>query len=72
MDESIAPDTPAEQVAELLAQRKAAAFDLQKLTEGQALVTADTVVVCDNRVLGKPHSHQEAYDMLRMLSGKCH
>lgn len=36
------------------------------------LLTADTVVVCDGDVLGKPHDEQDAFDMLRKLSGKTH
>jgi septum formation protein len=33
---------------------------------------ADTVVVCDNRVFGKPRSEKEAFSMLRTLSGREH
>ena len=40
--------------------------------EGLILLTADTVVVCDGDVLGKPHDEQDAFDMLRKLSGKTH
>lgn len=36
------------------------------------VVAADTIVVCDGRVLGKPHSEQEARQMLRLLSGRDH
>lgn len=36
------------------------------------VVAADTIVVCDGRVLGKPHSRQEARQMLRLLSGRDH
>jgi septum formation protein len=39
----------------------------------EALVlSADTIVVCDNRVLGKPAGRTDARDMLRMLSGRSH
>jgi len=36
------------------------------------LVAADTMVVLDEAVLGKPRNPREAADMLRMLSGRCH
>ncbi len=36
------------------------------------VVAADTVVVCDGRILGKPHSEAEATEMLTLLSGRDH
>ena len=36
------------------------------------VIAADTIVVCEGRVLGKPHSETEARDMLRLLSGRDH
>ena len=36
------------------------------------VVAADTIVVCEGRVLGKPHSGEEAVTMLRLLSGRDH
>jgi len=36
------------------------------------VVAADTVVVCDGKVLGKPRDEQDAFSMLSMLSGRCH
>ena len=36
------------------------------------VIAADTIVVCEGRVLGKPHSEQEARDMLQLLSGRDH
>ena len=36
------------------------------------VVAADTIVVCEGRVLGKPHSEAEAAAMLRLLSGRDH
>ena len=39
---------------------------------GDAVVAADTIVVCGGKVLGKPHSEEEAKEMLRLLSGKDH
>lgn len=40
--------------------------------EGDIVVAADTVVYCGGRILGKPHSRQEAAEMLRLLSGRSH
>lgn len=39
---------------------------------GDAVIAADTIVVCQDRVLGKPHSEEEAVSMLRLLSGRDH
>ena len=36
------------------------------------VVAADTIVVCEGRVLGKPHSEEEAVGMLTLLSGRDH
>ena len=36
------------------------------------VIAADTIVVCQNRLLGKPHSQEEARAMLRLLSGRDH
>ena len=39
---------------------------------GDVVIAADTIVVCQGRVLGKPHSEQEAAEMLSLLSGRDH
>ena len=44
----------------------------QKLSVGEMLITADTVVVLDGEVLGKPADEAEAKAMLAKLSGKTH
>jgi septum formation protein len=36
------------------------------------VIAADTIVVCQGKVLGKPHSEEEAVQMLSMLSGRDH
>ena len=36
------------------------------------VIAADTIVVCQGKVLGKPHSEEEAAQMLRLLSGRDH
>ena len=40
--------------------------------EEDIVIAADTIVVCEGRVLGKPHSEDEAAAMLRLLSGRDH
>ena len=41
--------------------------------EGEdVVIAADTIVVCEGKVLGKPHSEAEAVSMLRLLSGRDH
>ena len=42
------------------------------LEEDELLITSDTVVIVDSRVLGKPHTREEAVHMLRELSGREH
>ena len=39
---------------------------------GSVVIAADTIVVCENRVLGKPRDEGEAKAMLRLLSGRDH
>ena len=41
-------------------------------TGDDVVIAADTIVVCEGRVLGKPHSEAEAASMLRLLSGRDH
>ncbi|MDO4174365.1 MAG: Maf family protein [Eubacteriales bacterium] len=71
VDESLSPGcTPKENVKQL-AQRKARAAAEQ--ADGDALViAADTIVVCDDIILGKPADQADAVRMLRMLSGRTH
>lgn len=70
VDESIeASLTPAKNV-EILALRKAKAV-AQELDSG-IIIAADTVVVKDNLILGKPQSTTQAIEMLKFLSGSVH
>ena len=58
-------------VPEYLAKLKAAAFR-GELKEDELVVTADTVVCVDAKILGKPHNRETAISMLETLSGKKH
>lgn len=64
-------DLPAGQVPVYLSQLKSRAYP-EPLAEDDILLTADTVVVADGLVLGKPHSRDEAIGMLKRLSGRRH
>lgn len=59
-----------EEAAAYLSELKADTF--RNLTADEVLLTADTVVAIDNRVLGKPKDEADAFNMLRSLSGKTH
>jgi len=41
-------------------------------TPADVVIAADTIVVCENQVLGKPRDEADAYRMLRLLSGRDH
>lgn len=70
--EEIYPDTlRAEDVPGFLSQIKAAAYKTE-LSVGKVVVTADTVVILDGAILGKPHDADDAFRMLTMLSGNKH
>lgn len=71
VDESYPADLPAEEVPLYLARKKSNAF-LSGLRENELVITADTVVICDDNVLGKPADTEEAFRMLKMLSGRKH
>lgn len=61
----------ADNVAAHLSERKSMAYR-GDLTENDILLTADTVVIIDGQVLGKPQDRAEAIEMLTTLSGNTH
>ena len=69
IDETPPPGLPAMQVAEYVSQVKAKAYTL---APNELLITADTVVILGDEVLGKPHDAEQARTMLRHLSGLVH
>lgn len=71
IDESFPDSLPANEVAGYISVKKAEAYK-QQMQTNQLIITADTVVVSENRILGKPHSRENAVEMLRFLSGKTH
>lgn len=63
---------PPERQAEILATHKAEEIANKVENKGKIVIGADTIVVINGRILGKPHSEAEAKEMLTMLSGKEH
>ena len=70
IDESY-PSMPASDVAGFIAEKKAQAY-LPHLRDDELLITADTVVIVDDEILGKPTDAADAQRMLRQLSGRTH
>jgi len=70
-DESFPADLQAGDIPLYIAKEKAQAY-LDRLHEGELLLTADTIVWVEDRMLGKPKDTDEATAMLRLLSGKTH
>lgn len=69
IDETMDPGLSAREAVAEVSARKARAVEAER---GDVIVAADTIVVVDGRVLGKPHSEDEAKKMLRLLSGRTH
>ena len=71
INESYPTSLPAQEVAAYLSEKKAAIYQPQ-LKENHIVITADTVVISNGQVLGKPQDREEAKTMLLALSGKEH
>ncbi len=69
IDESYPAGLPTEEIAEYISRKKSAAY---ALADDELLITADTIVVLDSEVMGKPKNADEAREMLGKLSGKTH
>lgn len=78
VDESLEPDLAAdpEEAAKKLAERKAGAVIQEVLSENYTgmliVIGADTMVVLDGKIFGKPRSASDGKHMLRQLSGRTH
>ena len=76
IDESRQPDEAAVDYVRRLAGEKARTiarqFASRHAADSAMFIAADTVVVIDNEILGKPSSAANARDMLHRLSGKTH
>ena len=71
IDESYPATMPALETAEYIAAKKAAAYQSQ-MADDELIITADTVVIVGDEVLGKPADADEARAMLLKLSGRTH
>lgn len=71
IDEVYHDSLAASEVAPYLSRLKAEAYRTDMPADA-LVITADTVVVCDGEIMGKPHSEAEAARMLRRLSGNTH
>lgn len=72
VEETVPEGIATADVAEYLARKKAAGYVDSMMREGDLVVAADTVVICEGEVLGKPHGSDDAKAMLRKLSGRTH
>lgn len=71
IDETYPDNLPAEEVPLYLSKLKAKAY-CAELQPKELLITADTIVVVGNRILGKPRNAADAKTMLALLSGRTH
>ena len=74
VEEIRADETAAEYSARITADKLKAAWDklIQDKLAVMPVLCADTEVVLDNRILGKPKDYQDAFSMLKSLSGRSH
>lgn len=70
VDETFPEEHPVENIAELLAIKKASAFN--DMNPDELVITSDTVVICQGKALAKPANFEEAKSMLQLLSGNTH
>lgn len=70
-EETYSSETPHDKIPEVLSEGKSFGFH-RPLENDEILITSDTLVLCGDKVMGKPHSRSEAQEMLRLLSGREH
>lgn len=70
-EETYSDDIPHEKIPEVLSEGKSYGFH-RELASDEILITSDTLVLCEDHVMGKPADRDDAYRMLRLLSGKSH
>ena len=66
LPEDIYPEEASEYLAELKCRH------VSRLYPGRTVIGCDTTVLIDNTILGKPRDSEDAFDMLKSLSGKTH
>ena len=71
IDESYPHDLPTLKIAEFISKKKADAY-VETMADDELVITADTVVILGDEVMGKPHDEADAKRMLGELSGQTH
>lgn len=71
VNEDFAAEDDIMTVPQILSLRKSLGYK-KRLKDDEIIITADTVVICDDEILGKPSSREEAIGMLMTLSGRSH
>lgn len=71
IDESYPDSLPTKDIAGYISKKKADAYQ-QMMAPDELIITADTIVVLGQEVMGKPKDAAEAHQMLQKLSGKTH
>lgn len=71
IDESYPADLPTQKIAEFISKKKADAY-VETMADDELVITADTVVILGDEVMGKPHDEADAKRMLGELSGRTH
>jgi septum formation protein len=71
IDETYPDDIPLQEIPLYLANLKASMY-IDGMRDDELIITADTIVIIDGRILEKPADRMEAIDMLKTLSGRKH
>ena len=71
INESYPQDLPTLKIAEFISKKKAEAY-VETMADDELVITADTVVILGDEVMGKPHDEADAKRMLGELSGQTH
>lgn len=70
-DESFPENLHHEEIARYISSAKAKSFH-GEISDNEIVITADTIVWCNGKVLGKPADSAEAFDILKEISGNTH
>ncbi len=71
ISEDYPDDIPASDIARYISEQKAKAYK-SLIGENDLVITADTVVIVGDDILGKPKCEEEAREMLEKISGRTH
>jgi septum formation protein len=72
IDEDFPADLNIKDVPVFIAQKKATAVQQKLQSDNQIILAADTVVILDNKIIGKPAGRKHAIEILQSLSGQKH